>query len=48
MDGRKEEAIGKFIDELLSSVFPLPRDEPGVDFSSRRQVGERARLHEAG
>jgi PAS domain S-box-containing protein len=24
---KKEEAIGKFIDELLSSVFPLPRDE---------------------
>ncbi|MFL9921960.1 PAS domain S-box protein [Paraburkholderia fungorum] len=24
---KKEEAIGKFIDEFLSSVFPLPRDE---------------------
>ncbi len=24
---KKEEAIGKFIDELLSSVFPLPRDQ---------------------
>jgi PAS domain S-box-containing protein len=24
---KKEEAVGKFIDEFLSSVFPLPRDE---------------------
>ena len=45
---KKEEAIGKSIDEFLNSVFPLPRDAAPADFSSRRPVGGRVNSHAAG